>query len=791
MDNRKVTKTFIIASTLLIIIVLSFTGGLNIASFKENYTESLVSSYAVGGGKSVRNIEYAVKYGKPLDNFLGIEKMLQNVVEETSSIDEANITLPNGRIIYNQFGKVENESLSDSLISQLTFHSEARHNERYLYLLHEENYYVFLPIYDRSEQWIGSLTLVFSQNVITSHTDTYMWKLIFYLSILAVISFVCLLIFSMKVSILTDDGTVSKKRVLSSLIVIIGIVQIVYGLINYQMFNKAYLEIADSNTAHIANVIEKDIHSVIDKGVAYENLYKIEDYLQTIIQSVPIIDNILISNQNGQIIYTTLDSEMRLEEIEPKYVYSASLHEDIAASTANLQVIVSKEYIAAKMKNIILDTGTILITSFLFMVELTLFILIYLGRQLNVGKASFANATDQEITIIRPLAFLLFFGIFMSVSFIPIVMSRLYEPMFGLSKNVILGLPLSVEMLFGGASTILAGYLIDRRDWKLTFYLGLTIVAIGTLLSGFATGAFNFIFARGVVGAGYGFSLMALRAFVNTSATENVRTAGLSSLFAGIYAGLNCGVIVGAMLADRIGYANVFFVAFSMMVLTGIFALMYLQKGERKTVATVQKSEKTAINLFQFFTHKKVFGLFLFVIIPTAISGMFLDYYFPLFAEEVGLSSSNVGRAFLLNGLCIVYLGPFLSKYFSKRLGDFKTVLLGGLLIAIGMLYFSWQGTVLAAIVTIILLGLSDSFGLVAQNNYFVKLSASRELGIGKALGYFDNIRKTGQMVGPMIFGYLVTMGFFGIGVLGVTFLTMLVVFLMIGRNRASKGLSN
>lgn len=193
------------------------------------------------------------------------------------------------------------------------------------------------------------------------------------------------------------------------------------------------------------------------------------------------------------------------------------------------------------------------------------------------------------------------------------------------------------------------------------------------------------------------------------------------------------------------------------------------------------------MSLLQFFSTRQVLGLFLLIIIPAAVSGMFLDYFFPIFAEEEGISSSNVGRAFLLNGLCIVYLGPLLSTYIAKYISDFKAILLGGLLVAVRMLYFSWQGSVVAAFITVILLGLSDSFGLVAQNNYLMKQNATQKFGVGKALGYMDNVRKVGQMFGPMIFGYALTIGLSGISLLGLLFLAALVVFLFMGRIRANQ----
>jgi hypothetical protein len=45
-------------------------------------------------------------------------------------------------------------------------------------------------------------------------------------------------------------------------------------------------------------------------------------------------------------------------------------------------------------------------------------------------------------------------------------MEKIYRPIFGLSKNIIIGLPISVEALFMGISSIFRSHLIDKKGWK-------------------------------------------------------------------------------------------------------------------------------------------------------------------------------------------------------------------------------------------------------------------------------------------------------------------------------------
>jgi MFS family permease len=212
-------------------------------------------------------------------------------------------------------------------------------------------------------------------------------------------------------------------------------------------------------------------------------------------------------------------------------------------------------------------------------------------------------------------------------------------------------------MLCAGIATLLAGYLMEQVGWKPIFLFGLVLFSIGCLLSGLANDAVLFIGARGLTGLGYGFSLMSLRGYVNTATNEKQRTSGLSGLFSGLYAGVNCGVIVGAMLADRIGFTQVFFTALTIVISVGIISIfvsknVILQVSMRRSVHQLTRLKPSIV---RFLGNYKVLTFFGLIIIPTVVCSMFLDYYFPVYANERGISTSNVGRAFLMHGLLIVY----------------------------------------------------------------------------------------------------------------------------------------
>lgn len=88
--------------------------------------------------------------------------------------------------------------------------------------------------------------------------------------------------------------------------------------------------------------------------------------------------------------------------------------------------------------------------------------------------------------MIRPLAFLFFIATDMSISFIPMQMKSLYEPLFGLSQQALIALPISMEMLCANLTSISTGFIIDKKGWRLPFFIGLAFLFMGVLLSGLA-----------------------------------------------------------------------------------------------------------------------------------------------------------------------------------------------------------------------------------------------------------------------------------------------------------------
>ncbi len=787
------------ACLLLVLIVLGFSAWLNIASFKKNYVDSLVAGYTVAGGECRRKIEYAVKYGKPLANFYGMKELLSEVKEDAPDLEDVGLILPDGNFAYDLEGAVKNKAVPPKIRSEIDFNSAAA-DRAYAIARYEGKYHVFLPVRDRENKWVGSLGLVFDESIVDSRSSEYMRQNLRAMFMVAVIAAVLLTTALLAFPVVAESGQIRKKRLLPLLLAIIVAAQVYYGVNNISLFKKVYFEAAKNNTLLTANIIQKDVRQVLGKGLSYSRLTGVEDWLERMMTSVPEIESISIRDTAGAVLYQAQapahGKAAAVPDTSGEYMYSLPLEQDRTGAAGSIDIMLSRTYVDSKITAIKLDLLTVLATSFFFTIELIVFLLLMMNLQSSkISDGSPSAAYNSETGsggnpgIIRPLAFIFYMATDLSISFIPMHMKSLsYQPLLGLPPNVVLGLPISVEMLCASITAIFTGYVVDRKGWRFPFFAGLLFLMAGALLSGLAGSALLFILARGVVGIGYGFCWMAMRGFVAAHPTDTARAQGFSQLNAGLYAANICACVLGAMLAERLGFSTVFFITLAVLMLAGAFAFT-LVKDPAVLIPT--EAVKPALpaargNLAAFLGNYQVLSLFLLITIPSTIclTG-FLNYFFPLYSNSLGVSPSNVGRAFMIYGVCIVYLGPVFGRLIGRSADIRRFIVLASCIGATAMLLFSSWGGLAAAIVAIFMLGLADSIGFVSQNTYFLTIEATRAFGEGKALGLFSMTKKIGQMLGPLTFGWLVAAGpQQGAGLIGVSYFAVILLYYLGSRIR-------
>ncbi len=596
-----------------------------------------------------------------------------------------------------------------------------------------------------------------------------------------------LTVFIFKGDIFDDDGKMLKNAILFMMIAVICIVQftLLFATFSFRLtdFNRESLE---KSTAIFETIRES--------GGEMD------------LSAIPLPDEI-------ERIYSTEDASA----VNPTEAYRFPLGE------RTIVMEISGQYMRQVILKILVDLLTVLVGSIILTVELVIFALKYIedrfdrtdGEGAAAGAGCPAGGGVREyrmVSYVRQIAFLFYFASRMGTPFIALLAKRLGGSFFGIPENVLAGIPQSAEFLFTCVAIFLTSLLIEKQGWKLPFAGGLFIVAAGTVFSALAPDLAMFIMARAVVGVGYGFCWMTLRNFALFASTGEEKALCFALLNAGIYAGMNCGAVMGSILADIIGYVPVLLLSSGLTVLCavpilGLENVRYVKPAAEEdtdaedvqaggagasakagTLADAGEAGRygkrggagqriTAADLLQL-------GVFIvLLIVPSCILGSYLGYYLPIYLTDLGGQVSDIGRAQLIYGLIIVYLGPAMVRVMQKYYVVKRWSVLYNLVFAGGLLLFGLWGGTAPAMVTMAVIGLADAFGFVAQNNYFLDFRVSQKLGHSKALSCISIIKKLAEMLGPMVFGFLfVFPGTTGVAVLGAVFIAAAVSYVALDK---------
>ena len=413
-----------------------------------------------------------------------------------------------------------------------------------------------------------------------------------------------------------------------------------------------------------------------------------------------------------------------------------------------------------------------------------------------------ANSPDHKalpgyLSSIRPTMFLFVLGVDLTSAFIPLYMKTLYEPLWGLPKDVVLGLPISSMFLCVSLAIVAAGIWLDRRGWHQPFLAGIALASIGKLYAWMAPSAVHFIVAMGMVGLGYGLALMASQGFVIAHTDDKSKARGLAYLFAGIFAADIFGRAAGAMLAERVGYSTVFLLAAAVTLLALVYALTTLRGAIKpvdrdKDSPAADKPEQAPASVmagryWNFLSDRQVLGLIFLSSLPTAIVMIgFLNYFSPVYLNRMGISDSTIGSVLMIYGLCMVYLAPFIGKLIDASEDKRLFVIIGCVLSGCAMLSFQLFSGLVATVVAVFVLGLSSCFVLSSQITYALTLDVTKRLGQGRAIGLFRSSARIGQMLGPIVFsGLIVAVDIEqGVAYVGIASLITAVLFALVTYKR-------
>ena len=161
----------------------------------------------------------------------------------------------------------------------------------------------------------------------------------------------------------------------------------------------------------------------------------------------------------------------------------------------------------------------------------------------------------------------------------------------------------------------------------------------------------------------------------------------------------------------------------------------------------------------KFLLSPNILVFFLMLVVPVLICSYFLIYLYPIIGTRWGLSETNIGYSFLLNGLCVMTMSTVMTNLFTKwkkkRLGLTLSALLYALAFSLVALFHS----VPALLAALIILGFSDSFGLPLQTSFYTDQKEVVRFGVDRSLGIYSLFENVSQALGPFVFSWALVVG--------------------------------
>ena len=773
----------------VLLLTLALNGGLTLGALYKVQFESIAAVARVVGHDWALRIQGAIRFGKPIEQFYGMEEILAEIQHDLPAVATVAATNAAGQVFNARGESPRDQELTEAIQRYLAAPAGPAPKLG-------TRYYLVFPIKDRDGQVNGTLAMVINEATMAQTLRSLIESNLQVLGVVTLVASAALLIGLIAFNPLRGDRQPSGWRLYALPITVMIIAQGAYTWNVIETYHVQYLDTVKDTTEISLQRLARDLNRLFDKGVKIDRLVGIEKPFQRIMDNVPEIGFMEIRADNDEVLYRVY-RDGRLERapaprpLLPAFDRTVDLQRSVDGQRlrlGSLRFHLEESTIAASARQRLLDSSTVALVSALFVVELLMLLAVFMRQQSAPATATGETSpvTDDDRYLLgRPGAFLLLLAWALPLSFIPLRMREIYTPIAGLSQHVVLALPLSVEMLCALMTALLAGALTDRRGWHVPFMIGVGITIIGELLSTLAGNIGLFIFARAVVGAGYGLAWMGIQGFVFLWATPQTVARGVAHLVAGIFAGHICGSAIGAMLAQQMGYTPVFGVSAALSALPGLFVLAFMRRYFGKPTADLSPAPSSRsldrASITRLLRDRDFVWLQLGSIIPFSVAQVGLLYFaLPLLLSDEGVNQATIGRIMMIYGLTVIYLGPFLSRFVDASPSKKKFIIFGGLIGSGGMIYLYFDQSLLAIAISVLALGVASSLASSAQSAFAFNLKTVATVGIGKAIGVQRAADKLGQMIGPLLIGALfASLGATsGLAITGVIYLAATLLFL-------------
>ncbi len=734
MREKRGNSLFFTAATMIMITALSLGFVTWVCQMAyQNTCIELEEQYLLNGTKDiVESVEGAIDYGKTLDNYYGMGEVLDNIKALSDRELKVVVLNADGKPMYFSFDDAqENVRLLAILTDESRIARMREVAEESVLMSAADVNMIVTPVREDGEKLCGYFVVCYDRDTLAEKPDSSLAE-----ALLLTITFISLtLIVYLLFRARFHNGDPGK--VIPIAIIMAGMV--LYILFLLGVYRNGYNTLIGEKAKQSAEMIKGTVNSLIDKGLSEDELYRIDGYLaeksetSESIRNIHIVKGSVDTSKNGRI-FLPLESESDL--------------------SLSLDVEINNEYIASRIRVMVISFGAVLAVCLMLTYEL-----MSLGGILSIRFSKWFNTpTPQQYEAIsqqiRLISFLGYTAVYISLPYAAVVMRGWKASVFGLPEGISASLPLTVELMVVLAASALIQKIYKNAPPKNLMILVFPIMFLGSLACMRVDSPYLLIALRAFCGVGFAFMKYWLNTIVvNGSPDEETFSINCGRLNAGLLGGITVGASLGAIFAQSLGYqSNYLFTGVIFVVLLAgcIFSMPW------KLISRAQNTEEEegAGSAGGPLINKRMLLTLIFGCVPLNVGLMYVVSFVPSYMNNIGQDAIATSYVYLINGVAGIYLGLTVMKFLKKRSHFFASSL--ALFMAAGGMLLLLAGKHLAIVMLSAgIMGLFDGFGTPSITSYFTGQAGDKS-DTARAMTVFNMAGSAVQIVCPMLYGLII-----------------------------------
>ena len=322
------------------------------------------------------------------------------------------------------------------------------------------------------------------------------------------------------------------------------------------------------------------------------------------------------------------------------------------------------------------------------------------------------------------------------------------------ATNLMVGIIAGSYALMNFIFSPIWGNLSDRIGRKPVMLISILITAFSYLLFAFATTISLLLVSRIIAGIGSA-NIGTAQAYITDLTKPEDRAKAFGKIGAAFGLGFIIGPLIGSIILKFWGVEYIGFITMGLNVFNFILAIFILKESHHDRRNDKKLFENPLVSVYHGLKRpmlgKLMFISFLFI---TAFSMMQITISV-YWNEKYALTKAQISDMFAFIGLATVIVQAFFVERLTKKFGEFKLLIIGSVLMAVGLYmiptapYERWFYVVTG--IAILLIALANGCLTPSIQSLLSKNSSAGEQG--KILGVSMSVSSLGRVAGPYLGG--------------------------------------